>query len=203
MFIENFKVESPNVKYTETEIQSVYSYETTELVHENRNNTYEWVVKPKTVKYEFKTQTNVPKLGYYNVLLLILIVYSKYFLFIFLLILLSICFLCWYCQGNACWVGWKQWFNPHWWCYCKPRVSFILIAIIFVILFLLLLSLIFVVMVKMKGNVSKKEKEPFSRIQRKWWYCIIHKCLFYLINKSHLIFIHKNKINHISFNLFN
>ncbi|AET04534.1 putative inositol-3-phosphate synthase [Medicago truncatula] len=63
MFIENFKVESPNVKYTETEIQSVYSYETTELVHENRNNTYEWVVKPKTVKYEFKTQTNVPKLG--------------------------------------------------------------------------------------------------------------------------------------------
>jgi myo-inositol-1-phosphate synthase len=63
MFIENFKVESPNVKYTETEIQSVYSYETTELVHENRNNTYEWIVKPKTVKYEFKTQTNVPKLG--------------------------------------------------------------------------------------------------------------------------------------------
>jgi myo-inositol-1-phosphate synthase len=63
MFIENFKVESPNVKYTETEIRSVYSYETTELVHENRNNTYEWIVKPKTVKYEFKTQTNVPKLG--------------------------------------------------------------------------------------------------------------------------------------------
>jgi myo-inositol-1-phosphate synthase len=64
MFIENFKVESPNVKYTETEIESVYSYETTELVHQkNTNDTYQWVVKPKTVKYDFKTQTNVPKLG--------------------------------------------------------------------------------------------------------------------------------------------
>ncbi|MCI13698.1 inositol-3-phosphate synthase-like [Trifolium medium] len=42
MFIENFKVESPNVKYTETEIESVYSYETTELVHQkNTNDTYE------------------------------------------------------------------------------------------------------------------------------------------------------------------
>ena len=63
MFIESFKVESPNVKYTETEIQSVYNYETTELVHENNNGTYQWVVKPKTVKYEFKTNTHVPKLG--------------------------------------------------------------------------------------------------------------------------------------------
>ena len=63
MFIESFKVESPNVKYTDNEIQSVYSYETTELVHENRNGTYQWVVKPKTVKYDFKTDIHVPKLG--------------------------------------------------------------------------------------------------------------------------------------------
>jgi len=63
MFIESFKVESPNVKYTESEIESVYNYETTELVHENKNGTYQWVVKPKTVKYEFKTNTHVPKLG--------------------------------------------------------------------------------------------------------------------------------------------
>ncbi|KAG4923202.1 inositol-3-phosphate synthase isoform X1 [Glycine max] len=63
MFIENFKVESPNVKYTETEIQSVYNYETTELVHENRNGTYQWIVKPKSVNYQFKTNTHVPKLG--------------------------------------------------------------------------------------------------------------------------------------------
>lgn len=64
MFIENFKVESPNVKYTDHEIHSVYDYETTELVHENRNGTYQWIVKPKTVKYEFKTDVHVPKLGY-------------------------------------------------------------------------------------------------------------------------------------------
>lgn len=64
MFIEKFKVESPDVKYTEDEIQSVYKYETTELVHENRNGTYQWIVKPKTVKYEFKTDAHVPKLGF-------------------------------------------------------------------------------------------------------------------------------------------
>ncbi|KAI8031510.1 Inositol-3-phosphate synthase [Camellia lanceoleosa] len=63
MFIENFKVESPNVKYTESEIHSVYNYETTELVHENKNGTYQWTIKPKSVKYEFKTDTHVPKLG--------------------------------------------------------------------------------------------------------------------------------------------
>lgn len=64
MFIENFKVESPNVKYTENEIRSVYDYQTTELVHEEKNGSYQWTVKPKCVKYEFKTDTNVPKLGY-------------------------------------------------------------------------------------------------------------------------------------------
>ncbi|KAF2284078.1 hypothetical protein GH714_018839 [Hevea brasiliensis] len=63
MFIEKFKVESPNVKYTDDEIHSVYNYETTELVHENRSGTYQWIVKPKTIKYEFKTDTHVPKLG--------------------------------------------------------------------------------------------------------------------------------------------
>ncbi|CAF2353528.1 unnamed protein product [Brassica napus] len=66
MFIESFKVESPNVKYTENEIHSVYdytTYQTTELVHESKNGFYQWTVKPKTVKYEFKTDTHVPKLG--------------------------------------------------------------------------------------------------------------------------------------------
>ncbi|PKI40635.1 hypothetical protein CRG98_038984, partial [Punica granatum] len=63
MFIESFKVESPNVKYTDGEIHSVYNYETTEVAHENKSGTYQWVVKPKTVKYEFKTDTRVPKLG--------------------------------------------------------------------------------------------------------------------------------------------
>lgn len=64
MFIESFKVDSPNVKYTENEIHSLYNYDTTELVHENRNGTYQWIVKPKTVKYEFKTDIHVPKLGF-------------------------------------------------------------------------------------------------------------------------------------------
>ncbi|RZC85146.1 hypothetical protein C5167_007758 [Papaver somniferum] len=63
MFIENFKVESPNVKYTEEGIESVYNYETTELIHENKNGAYQWTVKPKSVQYQFKTDTKVPKLG--------------------------------------------------------------------------------------------------------------------------------------------
>jgi myo-inositol-1-phosphate synthase len=104
MFIENFKVESPNVKYTETEIESVYSYETTELVHQkNTNDTYQWVVKPKTVKYDFKTQTNVPKLGYYNVLFLIFllcIVQNTIFvyfvnLFIFIVVIVRVMLVGW------------------------------------------------------------------------------------------------------------
>jgi len=68
MFIESFKVESPNVKYTENEIHSVYNYETTELVHENRKGSgFQWIVKPKTVQYEFKTDIRVPKLGYIRI----------------------------------------------------------------------------------------------------------------------------------------
>ncbi|XP_065021291.1 inositol-3-phosphate synthase-like [Musa acuminata AAA Group] len=63
MFIEKFKVESPNVRYGEDEIESVYHYETTELVHECRDGVYQWIVKPKTVRYNFKTRTRVPKLG--------------------------------------------------------------------------------------------------------------------------------------------
>ena len=63
MFIEKFRVESPNVKYGDHQIESVYSYETTELVHEVRDGTYQWVVKPKSVQYQFKTDTRVPKLG--------------------------------------------------------------------------------------------------------------------------------------------
>ncbi|GLJ06766.1 hypothetical protein SUGI_0047670 [Cryptomeria japonica] len=63
MFINKFRVESPNVKYTEERIESVYDYQTTELVHENRSGKYEWVVKTKSVKYEFKTDTRLPKLG--------------------------------------------------------------------------------------------------------------------------------------------
>eukprot|EP00249_Psilotum_nudum_P013746 c24485_g1_i1 orf=215-1747(+) len=63
MFIDSFKVESPNVKYSEDCIHSIYRYETTELVHEKRDGRYQWFVRPKTVEYEFKTSTKVPKLG--------------------------------------------------------------------------------------------------------------------------------------------
>lgn len=87
MFIESFKVESPNVKYSEDEIHSVYDYDTTELVHEEKNGAYQWVVRPKTVKYEFKTQTNVPKLGFVFYLFLCFHFVSYHACLIYLLLL--------------------------------------------------------------------------------------------------------------------
>ncbi|KMZ57169.1 Inositol-3-phosphate synthase [Zostera marina] len=64
-FVENFRVDSPDVKYGENEIETEYKYDTTELVYENRNgsNSKQWYVKPKSVVYNFKTSTRVPKLG--------------------------------------------------------------------------------------------------------------------------------------------
>ena len=63
MFIESFRVESPNVRYGAGEIESEYRYDTTELVHESHNGASKGVVCPKSVNYQFKTNTNVPKLG--------------------------------------------------------------------------------------------------------------------------------------------
>ncbi|KAM3230476.1 hypothetical protein ACQJBY_060949 [Aegilops geniculata] len=63
MFIESFRVESPNVRYGAGEIESEYRYDTTELVHESHDGASKWVVRPKSVNYHFKTNTTVPKLG--------------------------------------------------------------------------------------------------------------------------------------------
>lgn len=63
MFIESFSVESPHVRYGPTEIESEYRYDTTELVHEGKDGASRWVVRPKSVKYNFRTSTAVPKLG--------------------------------------------------------------------------------------------------------------------------------------------
>jgi hypothetical protein len=63
MFIESFRVESPHVRYGPTEIESEYRYDTTELVHEGKDGASRWVVRPKSVKYNFRTSTAVPKLG--------------------------------------------------------------------------------------------------------------------------------------------
>lgn len=64
MFIESFRVESPHVRYGAAEIESEYRYDTTELVHESHDGASRWVVRPKSVRYNFRTTTTVPKLGY-------------------------------------------------------------------------------------------------------------------------------------------
>lgn len=65
MFVENFRVESPRVQYSDGEIQSEYRYDTTEVVPPGNGGAAGagWVVRPKSVTYNFKTSTNVPKLG--------------------------------------------------------------------------------------------------------------------------------------------
>ncbi|CAK9863921.1 unnamed protein product [Sphagnum jensenii] len=64
MLVDNFRVESPYVKYTEETIESKYEYTTTDMVHEvMKNGKYEWVARPKSVTYQFVTKRKLPKLG--------------------------------------------------------------------------------------------------------------------------------------------
>lgn len=55
-----FMVESPNVVYTENEINSKYIYRTTDVT---RGPDGKYVAKPKEQAYDFKVQRKVPKVG--------------------------------------------------------------------------------------------------------------------------------------------
>eukprot|EP00002_Diphylleia_rotans_P013320 TRINITY_DN25_c0_g1_i1.p1 TRINITY_DN25_c0_g1~~TRINITY_DN25_c0_g1_i1.p1 ORF type:complete len:509 (-),score=107.53 TRINITY_DN25_c0_g1_i1:513-2039(-) len=59
MLVESFRVNSPNVQYTETEIVSQYTYQTT-VAHEDSGT---MVITPITQHFEFHTQRKVPKTG--------------------------------------------------------------------------------------------------------------------------------------------
>jgi len=61
MLVENFKVDSSNVVYGESSIESRYEYQHTEVVQQPGNGGL--IVKPVKTAYEFKTDTRVPKLG--------------------------------------------------------------------------------------------------------------------------------------------
>eukprot|EP00761_Pharyngomonas_kirbyi_P011100 gb/GECH01011124.1/.p1 GENE.gb/GECH01011124.1/~~gb/GECH01011124.1/.p1 ORF type:complete len:510 (+),score=129.50 gb/GECH01011124.1/:1-1530(+) len=54
-----FRVNSPNVQYTEDNITADYEYQTTEATKEGED----YVFTPKSTKYTFKTERKVPKLG--------------------------------------------------------------------------------------------------------------------------------------------
>ncbi|KAN0012488.1 hypothetical protein ACTFIU_007792 [Dictyostelium citrinum] len=56
---ESFKVNSPNVKYTDEHIISDYTYQTTKIQNVNG----ELIVEPVDQKYIFKTERKVPKMG--------------------------------------------------------------------------------------------------------------------------------------------
>eukprot|EP00899_Mesostigma_viride_P024043 jgi/Mesvir1/4823/Mv25060-RA.1 len=64
MLVENFQVVAPNVCYTEDSIISTVKYETCKVEQqETKAGAVEWVVKPESATYEFKTDRRVPKLG--------------------------------------------------------------------------------------------------------------------------------------------
>ncbi|KAN0041855.1 hypothetical protein ACTFIV_004405 [Dictyostelium citrinum] len=56
---ESFKVNSPNVKYTDEHIISDYTYQTTKIQNVNG----ELIVEPVDQKFIFKTERKVPKMG--------------------------------------------------------------------------------------------------------------------------------------------
>ena len=56
---ELFTVQSPNVKYTDSDITSKYTYRTTEV----NVNDGKYVASPKEKLYDFKTERNVGKVG--------------------------------------------------------------------------------------------------------------------------------------------
>ena len=60
MLVDKFTVQSPSVEYGEGYIASSYAYQYNEV---DRTPEGSWTVEPKTVEYEFKTDTRVPKLG--------------------------------------------------------------------------------------------------------------------------------------------
>ncbi|KAH6652831.1 myo-inositol-1-phosphate synthase [Truncatella angustata] len=55
-----FQVESPNVVYTDSEIQSKYTYRTTSVA---KNASGKYVATPKETIYDFKVERKVPKVG--------------------------------------------------------------------------------------------------------------------------------------------
>ena len=60
MLAESFRVDSPTVQYGEDAITSSYTYQHTAV---ERTDAGQWVVKPQSTEYTFKTDTRVPKLG--------------------------------------------------------------------------------------------------------------------------------------------
>ena len=60
VLVENFRVESPNVQYTDEHITSTYDYQSTQL---ERTADGGFVVKPTSTRYQFRVARKAPKLG--------------------------------------------------------------------------------------------------------------------------------------------
>lgn len=60
MLLSEFEIQSDAVEQTDEHIISRYEYQTTEIVQDKSNK---FIVRPKSVSYEFKTSKRVPKLG--------------------------------------------------------------------------------------------------------------------------------------------
>ena len=61
MLVENWKVESDNVKVTGDCIEARYQYANTDIARDE--NTGAWTVRPTNEEFKLTTSTIVPKLG--------------------------------------------------------------------------------------------------------------------------------------------
>lgn len=59
MLVDEFKVVSPNVAYTDEAITSNYRYDSTKVTRTDKG----WQVEPTSCTYEFEVARAVPKLG--------------------------------------------------------------------------------------------------------------------------------------------
>lgn len=62
LLVDQFKVNSPNVEYTEDHIVSKYAYQTNEITRPSPGET-SWTLTPTSKDYEFRVERKVPKLG--------------------------------------------------------------------------------------------------------------------------------------------
>lgn len=65
MLVDSFDIKAENVQETDSELVSTYDYQTSSV---ERSQDGSWTVRPHKTEVQFKTQKNVPKLGWVEII---------------------------------------------------------------------------------------------------------------------------------------
>lgn len=123
MLIEDFKVLSDNVVYSEEYITSTYSYDSTQLTRDSKGS---WIVSPTSTEYQFRVDRRVPKLGCVPKAMTLsgLASHGPHCgAAVALGLGLTLFVVCCLLQGDAGWPGWQQRHNRSGWHLGKQAVS--------------------------------------------------------------------------------